>query len=376
MAFYSKDHLQVLERCPKSERNNCCRLYETRSTPNPVKSTVFYVEFRLSICVVKTSTFFVLYCQYFLRSLLFESSCRDLWPMLQAVLLTFKYFQRAHKNKLQQQGSFTQILNGLLKSGSWLGLAGGCQELLGPQLALYALLLGDHRRWRGRYTHEGSGRVRARWLHAPAAGAGFRRRPARTMLASVSSRRPRAEAPAAAPAADKRPSQAQAGPSTCPGCRRRKTPSIPAVEMNLLSPVTTDCRVTVMQRKIKRLCRNLSWLHSSPIFGPKSAFRSITSLLLVFPSLLPSLLLRSSTLHSSLHVITPTLLLSFQIAIRFSTTGMCFALSIVAILLSNCKYRFGKYRVDEDLRQFWLQYTFESNSCCSFHKWRLRKSSI
>ena len=33
-------------------------------------------------------------------------------------------------------------------------------------MALYALLYGDHWRWRGRYTHEGSGRVRARLLQA------------------------------------------------------------------------------------------------------------------------------------------------------------------------------------------------------------------
>ena len=33
--------------------------------------------------------------------------------------------------------------------------------MLGPQTALYALLHGDHLRWRGRYTHEGSGRERA-----------------------------------------------------------------------------------------------------------------------------------------------------------------------------------------------------------------------
>ena len=30
---------------------------------------------------------------------------------MQAVLLTFKYFHCADKNKLQQQGSFTQIFN-------------------------------------------------------------------------------------------------------------------------------------------------------------------------------------------------------------------------------------------------------------------------
>ena len=76
--------------------------------------------------------------------------------------LTFKIFQCADKNKLQQQGSFTQKLNGRLKSDSWLSLAGGFQELLGPQTVLSALPLGDHWRWQGRYTHEGSGRVRAR----------------------------------------------------------------------------------------------------------------------------------------------------------------------------------------------------------------------
>ena len=34
---------------------------------------------------------------------------------MQAVLLTFKYFQHADKNKLQQQGSFTQFFNSQLK---------------------------------------------------------------------------------------------------------------------------------------------------------------------------------------------------------------------------------------------------------------------
>ena len=58
---------------------------------------------------------------------------------MQAVLLTFKYFQRADKNKLQQQGSFTQIFNGWLKSDSWFLLAGGCQELFGRRTALYVL---------------------------------------------------------------------------------------------------------------------------------------------------------------------------------------------------------------------------------------------
>ena len=37
---------------------------------------------------------------------------------MQAVLSTFKYFQRVDKNKLQQQRSFTQIFNSQLKSDS------------------------------------------------------------------------------------------------------------------------------------------------------------------------------------------------------------------------------------------------------------------
>ena len=45
--------------------------------------------------------------------------------------------QRADKNKLQQQG-----FNGWLKSDSWFRLEGDCQELLGPQRALYSLLHG------------------------------------------------------------------------------------------------------------------------------------------------------------------------------------------------------------------------------------------
>ena len=139
------------------------------------------------ICIV--NTFFVLYCQYSLHSLL--PNCHDLWPIMQAVLLTFKFFQRdgADKNKLQQQGSFTQIFNRQLKleswfwptmqavlltfkyfqrvdktklqqqrsftqifniqlkSDSWLCLAGGFQELLEPPMALYTLLARVPQAW-------------------------------------------------------------------------------------------------------------------------------------------------------------------------------------------------------------------------------------
>ena len=43
-------------------------------------------------------------------------------------------------------------------------------SLLGPQMPLYALLHWDHWRWRGYYTHEGSGRVRARRLDRDVCG--------------------------------------------------------------------------------------------------------------------------------------------------------------------------------------------------------------
>ena len=226
------------------------------------------------------------YCQYF--HLFLPSNCHDLWPIMQAVLLTVKYFQCADKNKLRQQGSVTQILNGGLKSDSWFHLAGGCQELLGPQTAF-----GDHRRWRGRYTHAGSWGERAgcrrdlMWARAspaPAAGPGCLRWLVSTTPASASSprrrRSPRLRARAPAPAADVRLRRAQAGTSTCrscPGCKRRAALLYKWILCS--STVSTDCTITVMQREIKCLCPGRIRARFS---GQSRHLGSIASLLPVF----------------------------------------------------------------------------------------------
>ena len=113
---------KMLERRTKTIVGDC-------SKPNSryfdVESTNVFFYFFLHI----VNTFFVF----------LPSNCHDLWLIMQAVLFSFKYFQRTDKNKLQQQDSFTQFFNGWIKSDSWFCLAGGCQKPLGPQTALYTV---------------------------------------------------------------------------------------------------------------------------------------------------------------------------------------------------------------------------------------------
>ena len=97
---------------------------------------------------------------------------------MQAVLLTFIFFQHADKNKLQQ-GSFTQIFNGRLKSDSFLP----CRSLPGADRASYGAVRtaawGSSALARDEGTHQGSGRERARWLQVgPGCGPGRGLRPA------------------------------------------------------------------------------------------------------------------------------------------------------------------------------------------------------
>ena len=207
------------------------KVLEKRIAPGLIYGT-FHVEMTYVFLILSSD------CQYFLRFWL--SNCHDLWPVMQAVLLTFKYFQRADNNKLQQQGPrlihsnvqwSTQVwflispcrrwpgavraFNDQLKSDSWFRPAGGCQELLGHQTALSALLRGDHRRWRERARRQQACACSGRLLSALAG------QQHACSSASASSRRLRVWAPA--PSADVCPRRAWAGASTCQpeGCRRQ-----------------------------------------------------------------------------------------------------------------------------------------------------------
>ena len=209
---------------------------------------------------------------------------------MQAVLLTFKYFQCADKNKLQQQGSFTQIFICRLKSDSWFRLAGGCQELLGPQTALCSLLHGDHCQFGA---GEGATHMRAVGVNERTGcqegpgcglGQGLRRQRAQvvkfsTTPASASSRRLRAQP---ALAANMCPHRARAGTSTCPdySLTDAKQPCCINEPFVAQHTVPTDWTVTVMQREIKWLCPGSI---SAWFWGQTRHFRSITSLLRVFP---------------------------------------------------------------------------------------------
>ena len=170
---------------------------------------------------------------------------------MQAVLLTFKYFQRANKNKFQQQSSSTQIFNGRLKSDSCLRLAGGCQELLRPQTALYALLHG-----------EGSTHIRAVGVNEQAAGgtwmwAGATPAPAAgsgCLRGWSAPRRPARALPVFGRGRQRRPlmcTSAGSGPEPAPVYRQAALLYRCTI---CSSTVPTDCTVTVMQRAIKRLC--------------------------------------------------------------------------------------------------------------------------
>ena len=140
---------KMLEKRTKTIVGDC-------STPNSRYSWCW-----IDICIL--NTFFILSILSSFFAIKLSRPVR-LWPIIKEELLTLKYFQRADKNKLQQQGLFTQIFNYWLKSDSWFRLAGGCQELLGPQTALYALLHRNRLHWRWGYTHEGMG------MDQPAAG--------------------------------------------------------------------------------------------------------------------------------------------------------------------------------------------------------------
>ena len=211
-------------------------------------------------------------CQYFLCFL--PSNCHNLWPIMQAVLLTFKYFQRVDKNKLQQQGLFTQIFNGLIldfafrASNGAVRIAAWGSSGLAWARALRAVCVD--------VTFAGGTWMWAGTRPAPAAGAAVcaswpePRRPARTLPVFWRWRAPRRWC---APA---------------PGAGRRQhlsglqTPSSPWTFCG--STVPTDWAIPA-----------LSWPHSSPT----RHFWSITSLLPVFPHYYHHYyLLKPSLLHS------------------------------------------------------------------------------
>ena len=238
-------------------------------------------------CILNNSSLF-LYSQYFLRFLL--SNYHDLWPIMQAVLLAFKFFQRADKNKLQQQGSFTQFFNVQLNWQVWflISLCRSCQdsaqELFGPQMAMYALLHEDHWRQLERYTHEGSGREPACRLQVgPGCGRvqGLRQQRAQAVCAGRSAQRRVVWALAVFGRGPPRRQQM----CTSVRCWRAPAPALvaeaeppywtnePSVAQHT---VHTDCTVTVIQGEIIWLC-----LCSIParFLGQTRHLESITSLL-------------------------------------------------------------------------------------------------
>ena len=96
MAFNSKDHLQVLERCQKT------------IAPSLIRG-IFDVELTYVFLILSS------YCQYFLFFAIKLSR-----PVTNHAgnALDFQKFPTCRYEKLQQQGSFTQIFNGQLKSDS------------------------------------------------------------------------------------------------------------------------------------------------------------------------------------------------------------------------------------------------------------------
>ena len=88
MAFNSKNHLHVLERCLRREQKiigDCVNL-PLQNTFHAQIHCILILNFTTYICIV--NTFFVLYQQHSFVL----SNCHDLWPIMQAVLLTLKYF--------------------------------------------------------------------------------------------------------------------------------------------------------------------------------------------------------------------------------------------------------------------------------------------
>ena len=218
---------------------------------------------------------------------------------MRAVLLNFKYFQRADKNKLQQQGYFPQIFNSRLKSDSWFRFVGGCHELLGAQMALYALQHGNHRGWRGRWMHEGSGTVGV----YERAGCGRDQDVGGRKVGASSGRRQSAPAgrhqrrPARALAVF-RWAPAPAGASTCLGCRRQAA----------ILYTWTFCSSTHCTYRLQTFCnaaRNqtaLYWLHCSPIFGSKQVFRVNYIIITCFPIIATIITIYQTIIfHSLLH---------------------------------------------------------------------------
>ena len=238
---------------------------------------VFLIILRY-FCIL--NTFFVFCCQTIMTC---DQSCR------QCSWLS-NFFQRADKNKLQQQGSFTQFFNVQLNWQVWflISLCRSCQdsaqELFGPQMAMYALLHEDHWRQLERYTHEGSGREPACRLQVgPGCGRvqGLRQQRAQAVCAGRSAQRRVVWALAVFGHGPPRRQQ------MCTSVRRWRAPA-PALVAEAEPPywtnepsvaqhtVHTDCTVTVIQGEIIWLC-----LCSIParFLGQTRHLESITSLL-------------------------------------------------------------------------------------------------